>query len=299
MIEDEDFVRYCFNNPLYIHCIRVGLVYFGTIQGYNLVQHYSACPQYSYFSSCCWCLWGEMNKFTSEQELFPQTYYLDNKNMLPTIFVELKRIQDVFSAKSTFLVVLLTVVVAAVESLSACCCPQSGNLCSLMSLVFHCSPGSLLTFLSERPFLAISDTRPYSDRRLLVAAQLLSRQVYDYFTAFELQTKTHWCHQPRCLDNWWTGPWWPMWIWLTLARHWHHPGGAGGSHHLISNHPLTQVHITHQPHIWEHCIVRMKLICMVRSINGHIIFLFIWEWVAPRVNVEWSLTIVIVHRGGR
>ena len=81
--------------------------------------------------------------------------------MLPTNFVELKRIQDVFSAKSTFLVVLLTVVVAAVESLSACCCPQSGNLCSLMSLVFfHCSPGSLLTFLSERPFPAISDTRP-------------------------------------------------------------------------------------------------------------------------------------------
>ena len=80
MIEDEDFVRYCFNNPLYIHCIsiRVGLVYFGTIQGYNLVQHFSACPQYSYIylSSCCWCIRGEMNKFTSEQELFPQTYYL-------------------------------------------------------------------------------------------------------------------------------------------------------------------------------------------------------------------------------
>ena len=76
--------------------------------------------------------------------------------MLPTNFVELKRIQDVFSAKSTFLVVLLTVVVAAVESLSACCCPQSGNLCSLRSLVFHCSPGSLLTFLSERPFPAIA-----------------------------------------------------------------------------------------------------------------------------------------------
>ena len=222
--------------------------------------------------------------------------------MLPTNFVELKRIQDVFSAKSTFLVVLLTLVVAAVESLSACCCPQSGNLCSLMSLVFF----SLFSWFPVDVFIweAIPGHLGHPAlcplRRLLDATQLLSRQVYDYFTAFELQTKTHWCHQPRCLDNWWTGPWWPMWIWLTLATHWHDPGGAGGSHHLIRNHPLTQVHIiTQQPHIWEHCIVRMKLICMVRSINRHIIFLFIWEWVAPRVNVEWSLTMVIVHRGGR
>ena len=100
------------------------------------------------------------NSHASRNYFLKLIIYLDNKNMLPTNFVELKRIQDVFSAKSTFLVVLLTVVVAAVESLSACCCPQSGNLCSLRSLVFHCSPGSLLTFLSERPFPAISDTRP-------------------------------------------------------------------------------------------------------------------------------------------
>ena len=204
MIEDEDFVRYCFNNPLYIHCIRVGLVYFGTIQGYNLVQHYSACPQYSYFSSCCWCIWGEMNKFTSEQELFPQTYYLDNKNMLPTIFVELKRIQDVFSAKSTFLVVLLTVVVAAVESLKACCCPQSGNLSSLMSPVFHCSQCSLLTFLSERPFPA-----PLCPLRLLLVSTQTSLWLF-YCLWVKQKLINDISPAVWTTENWWTCSWWSV-----------------------------------------------------------------------------------------
>ena len=157
MIEDEDFVRCGFYNPLHT-TLRVGLVYFGTIQGYNLVEHRTESALNIHTSpprAAIEVRWT-LNKFifTGGEELFPQTYYLDNKNMLPTIFVELKRIQDVFSAKSTFLVVLLTVVVAAVESLKACCCPQSGNLSSLMSLVFHCSQCSLLTFLSERPFPA-------------------------------------------------------------------------------------------------------------------------------------------------
>ena len=175
----------------------MGLVYFGTIQGYNLESRAQASSSiesalniHTSLPEACWCIWGEMNKFIfTGQELFPQTYCLDNKNMLPTNFVELKRIQDVFSTKSTFLVVLLTVVVAAVESLKACCCPQSGNLCSLMSLGF-----SLFSMFPVDVFIweaaAISATAQL--RRLLVATQLLSRQVYDYFTTPALsKTKTH------------------------------------------------------------------------------------------------------------
>ena len=114
--------------------------------------------------------------------------YLDNKNMLPTNFVELKRIQDVFSTKSTFLVVLLTVVVAAVESLSVL-------RPAIRKPVFSHEPGfSLFSMFPVDVFIweAIPGHIRHSPavqcpilRLESVSAQRLSRQVYDYFTAFE------------------------------------------------------------------------------------------------------------------